>query len=259
VELPGLYIVIPAYNEGAAVGHFFTNLLDEVEKQALKATLVLVDDGSTDESRPFLTEVEQRKDVVLLRHDKNLGVARALETGIRWVLEKGDLKRILVVLEADGTNDIKILSKLCDKIDDGFDVAIGSRHLSGGGAKGLPLIRRSMSAVGNFALRWAIGYPGVCDYTIFYRAYRLSIINEIAKSSNGCLFNEKGFAANAELLLKIASSGARVTEVPHLYNYNLKQSTSKMDMGNTIRGYLNLIYRFHNSMRKTIPAENCQD
>jgi len=224
-------------------------LYNEINEQNLDATVVVVDDGSTDESRDLLKEISDKNQIQLLRHDVNCGVAKALESGIKWVLRRADLQDTLVILEADGTNDIKILSKLCYKIDDGFDVVIGSRHLPGGGMDGFPFIRRIISKAGNLTMRLAIGYPGVCDYTIFYRAYRLWVLDDIAKNSNGSFFKEKGFAANAELLLQIASRGGRITEVPHYYRYGLKQSTSKMDLGQTVLGYLSLISRFRQPIK----------
>ena len=247
-----MFIVIPTFNEGNAISSFFASLDREIQEQKLKATLVVVDDGSTDESKALLGEISDKGKIQLLRHDVNYGVAKALETGIKWVLKKADLQDILVVLEADGTNDIKILSKLCDRIDDGFDVVIGSRHLDGGGIDGFPLLRRTISKAGNFTMRLAIGYPGVCDYTIFYRAYRISAINDMANNSNGSFFREKGFAANAELLLQLASKGGRITEIPHFYRYHLKQSTSKMDLGQTVLGYLSLINRFRHPIKNAL-------
>jgi hypothetical protein len=139
---------------------------------------------------------------------------------------------------------------MCTRLDDGYDVVIGSRLLPGGDMRGFPARRKILSILGNWLMRYRIGYPGVNDYTIFFRAYRIAALHAAAENGNGRMFHGSGFEANAEILLRIARAGLRITEVPHVYRYDLKRSSSKMDPGATIAGYLKLIRRY----RKPVQA-----
>lgn len=252
MESSTLFLVVPAFNEGPALSRFIGLLLDKIDKQNLKSTIVLVDDGSTDRSTEDLIQTNEDGRLVVVKHDKNQGIAGALETGLRWVLQKASTDDFLVVLEADGTNDVSILRNMTQRLAEGYDVVIGSRIAQGGGMKGFPILRRTFSFVGNMIMRFFIGYPGVYDYSIFYRAYKITALLKLQQASNGTMFQERGFAANAEILLKIASLGARITEVPHMYRYDLKKSASKMRLGTTTKEYLHLIQRFRHPIRNAL-------
>lgn len=259
MESSTVFLVVPTYNEGPQLSHSIDRLLDLVELQNLNAVCVLIDDGSTDQSTQMLAETDKNGNLKILHHEQNRGIASALETGLQWVLKRASNEDFLVILEADGTNDASILSKMTQRLADGFDVVIGSRIAPGGGMKGFPILRRTVSSVGNLVMRFLIGYPGIYDYSIFYRAYRIPVLLKLQQAGNGTMFEERGFAANAEILLKIACLGGRITEVPHLYRYDLKKSISKMRLGTTTREYLHLIKRYRNPIRDALICGQAND
>lgn len=124
-----LWVVIPAYNEAGRIGQ----VLDDLG--ALDAEIVVVDDHSPDETS---AEALQRT-VWVLRHLANLGQGAALQTGIRFALERG--AEFIVTFDADGQHHREDIMTLVEALRrNGADFALGSRFL--GTAPGIPWSRR---------------------------------------------------------------------------------------------------------------------
>ena len=251
-----LFVLIPAYNEGEKIEPFLASLTSLLDRENWPWHLVVVDDGSTDGTGAILDRLCAGDRFSLLRHDTNRGVGQAFSTGFAHVVEHGDANDILVVMEADGTNDMALLPEMIRRLDD-CDVVIGSRMTAGGAMPGFPAHRRFFSNLGNLTMQWMFRYPGVTDYTIFYRAYRIAALREIEGLAGGSFFQEEGFAANCEILLRIACFGGTVCEIPLVYRYDLKDSSSKLRLAPTILGYFSLIKRFRRAVRSALTEGRC--
>ncbi|MEP6755214.1 MAG: hypothetical protein ABJA67_06925, partial [Chthonomonadales bacterium] len=95
----------------------------------------------------------------------------------------------------------------------------------------------------NMALRVALHIPKVEDYTIFYRAYRGSIIKR--GFAGGVTFKaKKSFAVNGEVLLILSTFHPKIEEVPLLYDYGLKTSPSSMPLIATLVEYIRLAFLY---------------
>lgn len=125
------WIVIAAYREGGRLG----SVLDAV--LGAWPLVVVVDDGSDDTTA---ADVLSRR-AWLLRHAVNLGQGAALQTGIRFALERG--ARFVVTFDADGQHQVEDIPALLARLHEGSaDFALGSRFL--GSAPGIPLTRKLM-------------------------------------------------------------------------------------------------------------------
>lgn len=110
-------IVIPAYNEGAAISHVVSSV-------PIWCTSLVVDDGSMDDTAQRAADAG----AMVLRHVVNRGQGAALQTGIEYALLKG--ADIIVTYDADGQHDPADLEKLVAPIRQGLaEVALGSRFL----------------------------------------------------------------------------------------------------------------------------------
>jgi len=101
--------------------------------------------------------------------------------------------------------------------------------------------RRFATWAVNHLLKFVFGVKGVTDYTIFYRGYSLRLIQNGIRAFGNRLIETSGFVANAEVLVKLKSLNPRVSEVPLVYRYDCKKSSSKLKVGYTIRQYLKLM------------------
>lgn len=137
-----LSLVLPTYNERdnlEAVVEQVKRVLDGRLPDAYE--LIVVDDDSPDrtwEVAQALAETDRTLRVIRRLHDR--GLASAVLDG--WGAARGE---ILGVIDADLQHPPEILAKLLDAIDAGADLAVASRHVSGGGVKDWSLARRLLS------------------------------------------------------------------------------------------------------------------
>jgi glycosyltransferase involved in cell wall biosynthesis len=130
-----LWVVVPAYNEACRIGLVLDRLLD------LGPQIVVVDDASSDGTRQEVL----RRPVWLVRHANNLGQGAAIQTGIRFALDRG--AEYLATFDADGQHDPEDLQRMLSRlVEEQADYALGSRFL--GEAQGLPASRRIVLGLG---------------------------------------------------------------------------------------------------------------
>jgi dolichol-phosphate mannosyltransferase len=104
---------------------------------------------------------------------------------------------------------------------DGAQVAVGSRHIPGGGVERWPLSRRLLSRLGSFYARTLLQIP-VSDVTSGFRAYRAEALRALPFES----FHAKGFVFQVEVLRRILDlEGAKALEVPILFRNRTKGSS----------------------------------
>jgi len=119
-----VFIVIPAYNEGPVIQDVLCELIQTTVQEHPGYELVVVDDGSSDETYQLVQELP----VHLLRHAVNLGQGAALATGIQYALVQG--AQIIVTFDADGQHLPEDIPRLAAPVANGeADVALGSRFL----------------------------------------------------------------------------------------------------------------------------------
>ncbi len=193
-------VVIPAYNEAPAIG----KVLAELCRYPYR--VVLVDDGSTDgtldEACPY--------PVTILRHAINLGQGGALHTGIQYALQDPAIQTI-VTFDADGQHDPANIARMVDTLDQGYEVALGSRFIPGGEAISIPWLKRELLSLAVWITQKMTGLP-LTDTHNGLRAFRRSAAARIQIRQNG-------MAHASEILSQVASLGLKYCEVPVRVRY----------------------------------------
>jgi len=163
-------VVIPVFNEAGSIG----SLIDELVKvlDGLKAgyEIIVVDDGSTDQSWSVITDCRSRyKALKAVRLGRNFGQTAALSAGIRRAQEE-----IVITIDGDGQNDPADIPKLLEKLEQGYDLVSGWRK-----SRKDPFFSRQLpSLLANWFIRLITGVQ-VKDFGCTLKAYRAELIKKI--------------------------------------------------------------------------------
>lgn len=194
-------IVIPVFNEEKTVGVSIRRVLDATLQPELEREVVIVDDGSIDDTFKQLQQFES-KQVRIVRHEKNQGKGAALRTGFANV--SGD---IVLVQDADLEYHPKEYVNLLQPIlEDHADVVYGSRFISTGPHRVLYywhyIANRTLTLVSNMCTNL-----NLTDMETGYKVFKRAIIEQIS-------IKENRFGFEPEITAKIAKiRGVRVYEV----------------------------------------------
>jgi dolichol-phosphate mannosyltransferase len=235
------HVVLPAFNEEASLPALLRRLADVALTERL--TVWVVDDGSADKTAAVADAGHGDLDVRVVRHVVNLGLGRAVLSGLRAAVEASDPDDIVVVMDADDTHDPGLIGRLQAEIAAGADVAICSRFVPGGDDKTAPIGRRLLSRGAAQLFHRVLAVDGVRDFTSGYRAYRASLLSRASTHWGERLIEEQGFACMVELLLKLRHCRPVITEIPLALRYDRKQGPSKLKLRRTIVQYLKLLAR----------------
>lgn len=198
-------VIIPTYDERENLP-----LIHRRVKAACPGVHILVvDDSSPDGTGQLADELSAADPAgthVLHRTAKN-GLGAAYLEGFAWGLDRG--YSVLVEMDADGSHAPEQLHRLLDAVDDGADLAIGSRYVPGGTVRNWPWRRLALSKTANTYSRLALGI-GVHDITAGYRAYRRELLERIDLGT----VDSKGYCFQIEMTWRSVNAGFAVTEVP---------------------------------------------
>lgn len=192
-------VIIPVYNEEGIIDQTIHQVLAEF------ATVICVDDGSTDHS----PELIRATDALLIEHPINLGQGAALQTGVEFALQDPAMN-YFVTFDADGQHDVAdAVSMLGTLKDGGYEIVIGSRFL--GAAVNVPwskwvLLKLAVRFTNSFgSVKFTDAHNGL---RVFGRAFAEDL--RIAMS---------GMAHASEIVAKIGREGWRYKEVPVTVTY----------------------------------------
>jgi glycosyltransferase involved in cell wall biosynthesis len=215
-----IYIVIPAYNEGVAIGAVIAGL------KARWRNVIVVDDGSRDETGSAALSAGS----VVLTHVLNRGQGAALQTGIRYALEQG--ASVIVTFDSDGQHRVEDIDRLVAPIREGMaEVALGSRFL--GTTERMPS-RRKLLLRGAILFTWISSGLRLTDahngLRAFSRAAALRIQIQLDRMAHA-----------SEIVDQIAASKMKYVEVPvHIVysEYSRKKGQSSLGAFRVLFDYL---------------------
>jgi dolichol-phosphate mannosyltransferase len=231
-----IYVLLPAYNEE----HSLPILLDNISSTLDDYKVIIVDDGSTDNTMQIAQEYSSKLPLIILNHNQNLGLGNALKTGIRYAIENSDSSSVLVTMDADLTHDSSQIQSFLSEVENGYDVVIASRYIRGAKQIGVPLTRRILSTILNKMIKFK--GSSINDNSSGFRCFRIEILRDAFEEYGTDFITNTGFPANAEILLKLLKFNVRVKEIPILLDYSRKHGPSKLQIWSTIRSYLKLLY-----------------
>jgi len=187
-----LLIVIPAYNEAENIERVVNRLIREFPQY----DYVVVNDGSADET----ADICRKNGYNLLDLPVNLGLAGGFQAGLKYAARYG--YRYAVQLDGDGQHRPEYLGAMRAKMDEGYDIVIGSRFV---GEKKPFTMRMLGSNLIELAIRLTTGQV-IKDPTSGMRMFNRKLIEEFARGLN--------YGPEPDTVSYLMKQGARVAEVP---------------------------------------------
>ena len=240
-----IFYILPSYNEALNLESLLNKFRKFYKNKNVYTLIVIVDDGSTDNSldiiKKFIKKNNKKKLIIkTIKHKKNLGLGKALQTGFEYCFSKGNHDDVLITMDTDNSHTINVSYKMVKKIfSNKKDIIIASRYQFASKTRGLNELRKILSV--GAAILYKIFFPikNVKDYTSGFRAFKLGVVRNAWKV-NVKFFSETGFSASADIILKLYKykNKIRFSEIPIDLRYDLKKGDSKMKIFKTI--YLNL-------------------
>ena len=216
-------VIIPTYNEIENI-RAIIRAVTSLEKPL---DVLIIDDGSPDGTADAVKELMQTElqgRLHLLERKGKLGLGTAYICGFKWAIEHGC--DYIFEMDADfshNPNDLPRLYAACH--DEGFDVAVGSRYITGVNVVNWPIGRVLMSYYASAYVRTILGIS-LRDTTAGFVCYRREVLETIDLDK----IRFKGYAFQIEMKYSAIRLGFKIKEVPVIF-VNRELGTSKMSGG----------------------------
>ena len=207
--MQNLWIVIPTYNECDNIAENLARLF----KLNLSLNVLVVDDNSPDGTGELVDELSRvyKGKLFVLHRPGKLGLGSAYRQGFAYCLGRG--AQVVGEMDADLSHLPEDLPKLWEKIGQGAEVVIGSRRVRGGKIVGWGLGRHLISWGANTVSRLMLELK-THDVTAGFRLYKVEALEKIPWRT----ITSNGYAWQEEIICLLERSGARVAEVPVIFN-----------------------------------------
>ena len=216
-------VIIPTYNEKENI----ENIIRAVFALGKCFHILVIDDGSPDGTAAIvhrLIDTEFADRLFIKERSGKLGLGTAYIAGFKWALEHN--YDYIFEMDADFSHDPNDLPRLYAAChDEGYDVAIGSRSVSGVNVVNWPIGRVLMSYFASKYVRFVTGF-NVHDTTAGFKCYRRCVLESIPLDQ----VRFKGYAFQIEMKYTAYKMGYKIKEVPVIF-VNRREGVSKMNGG----------------------------
>ena len=218
-------VIVPTYNEQENIESLVTQLL----ALPTNARVIVVDDHSPDGTGEIAdrlaTESGGRVDVI--HRAGKLGLGTAYIAGFKRALAEG--ADLICTMDADFSHNPRYIPAMVNKIEQGYDLVIGSRYVPGGGTSGCTFDRKLLSWGANGFARVMLGLRAH-DTTAGFRCYR----RQVLESVNIDEIKASGYSFLIEMLYRVQRRGWRVGGVPIIFE-NRRLGTSKISQDEVVK------------------------
>ncbi|MBF0497094.1 MAG: glycosyltransferase family 2 protein [Deltaproteobacteria bacterium] len=188
-------IIIPAYNEGQSIAP----VIDNIRRDFPQGDILVVNDGSRDDT----SEVAHQKTAFVLDLPYNSGIGAAVQTGFLFAFRNG--YEVAIQVDGDGQHPANEIHKLTEALDEGWDVAIGSRFVRKTGYQST-FFRRLGNRIFSSLIHLVCGQK-IHDTTSGFRAVNRQVISLFAQTYPGDY-------PEVEALVSLDKYDFRIKEIP---------------------------------------------
>ena len=240
-------VIIPTYNEKENIEAIITAVME----LPIEYHVLVIDDGSPDGTAAIVKELMANTyagKLHLVERSGKLGLGTAYIAGFKWAIEHQ--YDYIFEMDADFSHNPQDLLKLYDACaNQGADVAIGSRYVSGVNVVNWPMGRVLMSYFASKYVRFVLGM-NVHDTTAGFVCYRREVLETIELDK----IRFKGYAFQIEMKFTAFKCGFKIQEVPIIF-VNRVLGTSKMSGGIFSEALLGVVKLKINSWIRKYPQK----
>lgn len=203
-----ILVIIPTYNESENI----KNIIEEVLKYSDSGNdynILVIDDNSPDGTAKIVKEMQSEK-ISLIERPSKAGLGTAYVQGFKYAIEKGF--RFVFEMDADFSHDPKYLPDFIKKLNEGYDLVVGSRYINGISVVNWPLSRLILSYFANIYTRVITGLK-VKDTTAGFACYRVEKLSQIGLDR----IRSNGYSFQIEMKYKFYKKGFKIAEIPILF------------------------------------------
>lgn len=226
-------IIIPVRNEA---GSIIKNLDLLQSKVTIPHDIIIVDGCSTDQTFNLVSSYIKKTWKILSLHNEQVRIIRTSpnKSGFKDSIDIGiktATTDLVAVMMGDLCDDPETINKMYNKIQNGYDIVIGSRYMPGGIKIAEPKIQGFLSRMVSKTLYWLTDIS-IHDISNPFRMYKKELLDKIKTMS-------KGNEIPIEILFKAYVNGARIAEIPTTWK-GRKSGKSKFKLLKVIPGYAKL-------------------
>ena len=211
-------VVLPTYNESRNLSQIVPVILSQDDR----IEVLIVDDSSPDGTGQIADVLAGGiARVHVLHRPLKEGLGRAYLAGFTWGLERG--YDALFEMDADFSHDPRFLNDLINALDQGADLAIGSRYKDGVNVINWPMSRLILSSGANIYARFVTGLP-LTDSTGGFKGFRRKVLEAIPFDR----VRSNGYSFQIEMSYRAWKKGFRLVEVPIIFTDRV-EGQSKMN------------------------------
>ena len=203
-----LSVIIPCYNEKKTIQAILKKIIESLNNyKIVDYEIIIVDDSSDDGTKELLNEIKNKEKMIIFFHETNLGKGAAIQTAIQHIT--GD---VTIIQDADLEYDPYDYNKLLlPFFETNADVVYGSRFLGGGKYTRIHFFWHYLAnKILTFFCNSLINL-NLTDMETGYKVFKSSILKSIT-------LQEKTFAFEPEITIKLSKKGCKFYEVPITYN-----------------------------------------
>ena len=223
-------VCIPTYNEAGNI----LALVEQVHAAAPELDVLVIDDASPDGTGDLVRD-RMLKDAHLevMARPRKLGLGTAYMVGFAFGLQHG--YATVTTMDADFSHPPDRIPALLQAVDEGANVAIGSRYVPGGAIRGWAINRRVLSATANSVARTLLRLR-THDCTGGFRCYSVRAVQFLVTQP----LRSSGYSALVELLTRCERARMAVVEVPITFTERT-EGKSKISQQEIFRAMLTVI------------------
>ncbi len=224
-------VIIPTYNEKDNIVRIISQMLSVLQSVGKSHEIVVVDDNSPDGTASLVQSLQSRhENIILLQRSGKLGLGSAYMEGYKRALRDG--VSCIIQMDADLSHPPTTALDLLAAIEEGYDIAIGSRYIHGGGVKAWTWKRRIMSKGANYLVR-AVLRTGLSDNTSGYRAMSVASVKELMRYE----IRSSGFSYLVEAAVVLSRIQLKIKEIPFTYE-GRERGDTKLSFGEIMRFFI---------------------